>query len=468
MLFRSDDFTKYHKTHSNATEAVVDAVVNGTDLECGNSYQKLKEGVERGLITEREINVSLNRLLTILFQIGLFDVGEDMPYASIGREVIESEPHKKHALEMAQKSQVLLKNRNNLLPLNAKKIKRIALIGPNMNNGHTQLANYYGTPSEIITPYKSLQSRYGNTIVIDTLRGVDFVSKIENGPSFAEIVNRAKKADVILFVGGISADYEGEAGDAGAGGHAGFASGDRTTIQLPTVQTELLMALKKTKVPLVLVNMSGSVMSFEWESKNVDAILQAWYGGQAGGDAIVDVLFGHYNPAGRMPLTTYMSDADLPPFEDYSMSNRTYRYFKGDVRYPFGYGLSYTTFAYDVPTEAKRVNTGDSIVVSGSVTNTGAYDGDEVVQLYVKHPQNKNKLVPICALKGFDRVHLKKGETKQVSFKLTPEDLALVDSRGNLVQKPGKVEIYIGGGQPNKSEGGFSALEIVGDDYVII
>ena len=164
------------------------------------------------------------------------------------------------------------------------------------------------------------------------------------------------------------------------------------------------------------------------------AILQAWYGGQAAGDAIVDVLFGDYNPAGRMPLTTYMNDQDLPDFEDYSMANRTYRYFKGDVRYPFGYGLSYTTFAYQPLTLAPTVETGKSLQVSTTVTNTGSRDGDEVVQLYVKHPQNGNTRVPLKSLKGFKRIHLKKGESQQVTFTLSPEELALVDDRGNWIE----------------------------------
>lgn len=461
------DFAQYHKTHSNDTEAVADAVLSGTDLECGNLYQKLQQGVEQGLISEKDINVSLARLFEIQFKLGMYDPADKVPYASIGREVIESDAHKKHAYEMAQKSMVLLKNNKNILPLNASKIKRIALIGPNMDNGNTLLANYFGTPSEIITPYKSLEKRFGNSIQIDTLTGVGIVQKLEGAPSFAQVAAQAKKADIIIFVSGISADYEGEAGDAGAAGYGGFASGDRTTMKLPPVQTELMKELKKTGRPLILVNMSGSVMNFDWESRNADAILQAWYGGQAAGDAITDVLFGDYNPAGRMPLTTYMNDTDLPDFEDYSMANRTYRYFKGDVRYPFGYGLSYTTFGYAPVSSNAAVKTGESIQVTTTVTNTGKRAGDEVVQLYVSHPQNGNTRVPLRALKGFKRIHLDKGESKSVTFTLSPEELALVDDKGNLVQKEGPVELFIGGGQPYKSEGSFGELKIEGESYVV-
>lgn len=461
------DFTGFHKTHANNTIAASDAMLAGTDLECGNLYHLLAEGVQKGLHSERDINVSLTRLFTILFKLGMFDPQEQVPYASIGREVIECDAHKQHAYRMAQESMVLLKNEKQLLPLKASKVKRIALIGPNADNGHTQLANYFGTPSEIITPYLSLKKRFGDKIKIDYYAGTEIVKKLDNAPSFAQIAAEAKKADVIVFVSGISADYEGEAGDAGAGGYAGFASGDRTTMSLPPVQIDLMKALKKTGRPLVVVNMSGSVINFDWESQNADAIIQAWYGGQAAGDAIVDVLFGQYNPAGRMPLTTYKSDDDLPPFESYSMENRTYRYFKGEVRYPFGYGLSYTTFAYDQMECAAKVQTGERIQVSATVSNTGKRDGDEVVQLYVAHPQNGNIRIPLCALKGFQRIHLKAGESRQVTFTLSPEDLALTDVKGNLIENAGEVELFIGGGQPRYATGSSTKLEITGEAYQI-
>lgn len=461
------DFVAFHKTHKDDVSATSDALLAGTDLECGNLYQLLEQGVKNGLVSERDINVSLTRLFTILFRLGMFDPAEKVPYAAIGREVIECDAHKKHAYRMAQESMVLLKNQNNLLPLNPSKIRRIALIGPNADNAHTQLANYYGTPSEVITPYKALRKRFGKNVQIDYFPGTGIVGNLKDGTPFSQIVSHARKSDVIIFVGGISADYEGEAGDAGAGGYAGFASGDRTTLALPKVQTELMQALKKTGRPLVLVNMSGSAMSFEWESQHADAILQAWYGGQAGGDAIVDVLFGEYNPAGRMPLTSYKKDEDLPPFEDYSMTNRTYRYFKGEVRYPFGYGLSYTSFSYSSLKITNEVQTGSSVRVSVTVSNTGKRDGDEVVQLYVVHPQNDLHPVPLCALKGFNRVALRAGESCEIAFILTPEELALTDMQGNLTQKAGKIEIFIGGGQPRYAEGVKAVLEIKGDDYQI-
>lgn len=462
-----NDFAHNHKTHSNDTEAVADAVLSGTDLECGNLYPRLVQAVEQGIITEKEINVSLARLLEIQFRLGMFDPAARNPYASIGRKVIECPEHKAHAYNMARKSMVLLKNEGNILPLDSTKVSRIALVGPNINNESTLLANYFGVPSEIITPYKSLKKRFGNRIQIDTITGVGFVAPLPGAPSPAEVARKAADADVIIFVGGISADYEGEAGDAGAAGYGGFASGDRTTIALPAPQTELLKELKKTGRPIILVNMSGSVMSFEWESDNVDAILQAWYGGQAAGDAITDILFGSYNPSGRMPLTTYKSDRDLPDFEDYSMAGRTYRYFKGDVRYPFGHGLSYTTFSYSPLTAPDSVTTGHDATVSVTVKNTGKREGDEVVQLYVSHSPEGRVSVPVRSLKGFRRVSLKPGESRKVSFILTPEELGLVDNRGNLVMAPGALQIYIGGGQPFHSAGNFADLIIKGEPYTV-
>lgn len=463
-----NDFAHHHKTHANDIEAVSDAVLKGTDLECGDLYPLLEQGVKQGLISEHSINVSLKRLLAILFKIGLFDGTVNHPYFSIGKEVLECEAHQQQAYEMAQKSIVLLKNHKQTLPLNENKIKRIALIGPNADAPKTLLANYFGTPSEIVTPLKSLQRRLGDKIVIDYMQGVDFVKRLENAPSFREVAARAKKADVIIFVSGISADYEGEAGDAGAGGFAGFSSGDRTTLRLPQVQTDLMKELKKTGRPLIVVNMSGSVMEFDWESRNADAILQAWYGGQSAGDAITDILFGHYNPSGKMPLTTYMNDSDLPAFEDYSMSNRTYRYFTGEVRYPFGYGLSYTKFAYEACPADTVVETGKQITYRVNVTNVGQRDGDEVVQLYVAHERgNKTERMPIRSLKGFQRVSLKRGETKEVTFILSPEELALFNDEGVLCEKAGRVEVYMGGGQPYASEGIFQTLQIEGNDYSV-
>lgn len=260
----------------------------------------------------------------------------------------------------------------------------------------------------------------------------------------ATIASRVKDADAIIFVGGISAKLEGEEMPVEIDG---FKGGDRTNIALPKIQTELMRALKATGKPIVFVNMSGSAIGFEWESKNIPAIIQSWYGGQAGGAAIADVLFGDYNPAGRLPITFYKSVNDLPDFEDYSMENRTYRYFKGEPLYPFGYGLSYTSFRYDNIEMSDTLKSNTNLNINVDVTNTGKMDGDEVVQLYVTNKSTGFRS-PIRALKGFQRIHLKTGETKQVSFILCSSDISIIDSNGKIVPVDGKFIISVGGGQP--------------------
>jgi beta-glucosidase len=262
---------------------------------------------------------------------------------------------------------------------------------------------------------------------------------------FGVLANRIKDADAIVFVGGISPQLEGEEMRVN---YPGFNGGDRTTIQLPAVQTELMKALKTTGKPVVFVMMTGSAIAIPWESQNIPAIVNAWYGGQLAGTAIADVLFGDYNPAGRLPVTFYKTDNDLPSFTEYSMSNRTYRYFKGEPLYGFGYGLSYTTFLYDQLIIPPSTIKGKTVPVIVRVKNTGKRDGEEVVQLYVSS-QNTTIRAPLKALKGFKRISLKAGESKTVQFKLSPEDLSVIDDNGNPKEFSGKVVIAVGGGQPD-------------------
>jgi beta-glucosidase len=263
---------------------------------------------------------------------------------------------------------------------------------------------------------------------------------------YAALIGRIKDADAMVFVGGISPQLEGEEMRVD---FPGFNGGDRTTILLPAVQTELMKKLKATGKPVVFVIMTGSAIAVPWENENITAIMNAWYGGQSAGTAIADVLFGDYNPAGRLPVTFYKSDSDLPGFSDYSMENRTYRYFKGDPLYSFGYGLSYTSFHYDLLKLPAATTAGKKITVSVRVTNKGKMDGEEVVQLYVSN-ENKTIKAPLKALKGFKRISLKAGESKIVQFQLRPEDLSTVDDNGKLKQNKGKVMISVGGGQPDE------------------
>jgi beta-glucosidase len=251
-------------------------------------------------------------------------------------------------------------------------------------------------------------------------------------------------ADVIVYVGGISPGLEGEEMPVKT---EGFSGGDRTSIALPAVQTRFMQALAATGKPVIFVMMTGSALSVQWEDANLPAIVNAWYGGQSAGEAVADVLFGDYNPAGRLPVTFYKSVDQLPAFTNYNMEGRTYRYFKGEPLYPFGYGLSYTKFGYShlsIPVEAP---VGKTVTVSVDVDNQGGLEGDEVVELYLRHPDTHGR-TPIHALAGFERVHLKAGEKRTVRFDLNPRQLSVVRENGDRVEEPGKLEIFAGGGQP--------------------
>ena len=439
------DFIYGHKTHKDSISASSDAVLHGTDLECGNVYRSLTEAVEAGMITEDQIDISLKKLLKIQFRLGMFDPQDKVPYSKIGAEVLESKPHQQQALKMARQSMVLLKNEKQLLPLSSK-IKKIALLGPNANNGTTQLGNYNGIPSKNATLLDALRAEKGIEVVYDSIS--DFIT-LQPGIDLQHYAEKYKDVDLIIYAGGISALLEGEEGD--TGNVEGFYRGDRTTINLPAVQTQVMQMLQKSGKPMIFICMSGSAIAFNWESQHIPAIIQAWYGGQAAGTALADILFGRYNPSGKLPITFYRSDSDLPAIEDYSMKNRTYRYFNGDVLYPFGYGLSFTKFKFKKLNVPQEVQIGDTINISTEVVNTGKSAGEEVIQLYLSHKDIAPE-APNSQLVGFQKVMLQPGERKIVHFKLSPRNLAYVDETGGVNTMPGKIKVYIGNVCPNAPE----------------
>ncbi|HEX8189513.1 MAG TPA: glycoside hydrolase family 3 C-terminal domain-containing protein [Pyrinomonadaceae bacterium] len=260
-----------------------------------------------------------------------------------------------------------------------------------------------------------------------------------------EALRAAREADVVVMALGLSPSLEGEEMDVKV---KGFSGGDRTSLDLPDAQDDLLRAVVATGRPVVLVLMNGGALAVNWAQANVPAVVEAWYPGEEGGTALADVLFGDYNPAGRLPVTFYKSAEQLPPFEDYRMEGKTYRYFKGEPLYPFGHGLSYTTFKYDdLKVGSKRYTSGQNVELSVEVQNTGARAGDEVVQLYVTDAA-ASAPVPLRALKGVRRVHLRPGERRRVGFTLTPRDLSLVDERGRRLLEPGEFRVSVGGKQP--------------------
>jgi beta-glucosidase len=436
-----DDFYKNHKTHPNSATAAADAVFHGTDVDCGReAYLGLKQAIDEGLITESQIDVSLQRLFEIRFRLGMFDPAGKTPFDKIDSTALEAKAHKDHALKMARQSVVLLKN-DGVLPLKKGTLKKIALVGPNVNNSAVQLGNYNGFPTRIVTPLDGLKDKLGNGVEIIYELGCNHTAA-DTSASVQATAAKVKDADVIIFVGGISPRLEGEEMRVN---FPGFSGGDRTSILLPQVQTEMMKALKATGKPVIFVMMTGSAIATPWESENVNAILNAWYGGESAGTAIADILLGDYNPSGHLPVTFYAGDADLPDFEDYRMDNRTYKYFRGKALYPFGYGLSYTGFTYEWATKPqKSYKAGETIQCALTVKNTGAVAGDAVSQVYIKYPQG-GSVLPLKELRFFERKSIAKGGSAQLKVSIPVEQLAKWDEKtGKTVVPAGTYTLYAG------------------------
>lgn len=577
------DFFNGHGLSSGKTDASALALKSGTDLNCGISFDSLLMALDKGMITENDLDRAFKRLFTDRFKLGMFDPDERVPFASIPIEVVASETHRKVALETTQKSMVLLKN-DNMLPLD-KSIKRIAVIGPNADDEEVLLANYNGHPVEAITPlegikravsadteviyaqgcdlaeglpsfvtvpgqflyqdqglsnqgvkayfydttyfqnapvdstvYSNIDINWWNDAPIDKLpedgfgvvwtgylvapksgtfhlggdgfdnyriylddelhvefmhddmnlkryREVDFVKdkvykiRIEyintkrmammkliwsppNPYLMKEAIDAANQSDAVIMFMGLSPRLEGEEMDVTI---EGFNGGDREHLELPKAQMDLMKALKKTGKPLILVLMNGSAVAINWASESIPAILEAWYPGQEAGTAIANILFGDYNPSGRLPVTFYKSVDQLPDFSNYAMKGRTYRYFEGEALFPFGYGLSYTSFEYENVKLAKEVITkGEYTSISFNVKNIGNYAGEEVIQLYVQDKASKVSR-PIKELRQFKRVFLKPGESTTETFEITHEMLGYYKSTTEFHVSNGEYTILIGG-----------------------
>jgi beta-glucosidase len=403
-----NDIWANHKIVGTAAQASALAVKAGCDLNCGMAYNNLGLAVAAGYISEKEIDRSLKRLLVAQMRLGMYDPDENVPYSSIPFEVNDSAIHKALNLETAKKSAVLLKN-NGILPLNKNNVKKIAVFGPSADSIDVLVGNYNGTPSSPVTLLDGLKRKcQNNNISIEYSKGFDYVgSDID-----LSVLSKADDADVILICAGLSARLEGEEGYLNIKAE-GFKSGDRTVIELPKIQKTFIKEAASKGVPVVLVLTTGSAIALTEEDSFLDGILNVWYPGGEGGTATADILFGDYNPAGRLPVTFYKSTKDLPAFTDYNLQGRTYRYFKGEALYPFGYGLSYTSFDYSsLDIEKNR----DSVIVDFNLRNSGLYDGEEVSQVYLKYNPSDNPEQPIRKLIGFKRSFLKKGESGSVKI----------------------------------------------------
>lgn len=444
------DVYSFHNFVPTAEKAVALTLKAGTDLSCGPEYGTLAKAIELGYITENELDVSIKRLFEARFRLGLFDPPSKVVYASIPQSEYDTEAHRKLACEVARQSIVLLKNENSFLPLK-KKIKTISIIGPYANDTSVLLGNYNGMPSQPVTLLQGIRNKAGKGTKLLYCQGVDKPEiqalrpgneNLASDPSFLEAISISRKADVIVFVGGISPNLEGEEMDVKV---TGFAAGDRTTLEIPENQKLLLEKLKLTGKPIILALTNGSALAVNWAKENATSVLETWYPGEEGGNAVADVLFGNYNPAGRLPVTFYKSVTDLPTFEDYSMDGRTYKYFKGIPLFAFGYGLSYTTFNYEkAELKSTLVTESDTIVLTVKLSNSGKYDGDEVIQVYVKQPLEL-KDQPLKSLVAFERIHFLKGQSKEIVISIPIQRFRHYDQGINdySVAK-GKFELCIG------------------------
>ncbi|MCL1964652.1 MAG: glycoside hydrolase family 3 C-terminal domain-containing protein [Firmicutes bacterium] len=428
------DFHTQHHVTDTAPESAALALQNGCDLNCGNTYLHLMQAVREGLVTEAQITLAAERAFTTRFLLGLF--ADDCEYDAIDPLAFDTDKNAALALEAARKSMVLLKN-DGVLPLCMDSLKTIAVLGPNADSRPCLYGNYNGASSRYVTFLEGIRAACGGKARVLYSEGCHLYKKSLSGLSqpddrIAEAVGMAEHADVVILCVGLDATLEGEEGDTGNE----YSSGDKNTLELPECQRTLLSAVLAAGKPVVTVLAAGSAMRVTEGS----AVLWTGYPGQAGGTALAELLFGKVSPSGKLPVTFYHSAADLPDFTDYSMRNRTYRYYGGKALYPFGFGLGYARFAYSGAAYADGR-------VTVTVENTGGMDAEDVVQAYIK--LNSRFAPPNPCLCAFTRIALKKGERKRVSLAIAPQAFTSVNDEGERVREDGGFTLYIGASQPD-------------------
>lgn len=445
--FAIDDFHLHHKITSSPVESAAMAFNNGCDQNGGTTFLHLSEAVRQGLVKEEDIDVSVQRLLEERIRLGMFDPAEDVPFYKISDDIVDSAEFRGLAREAAGKSAVLLKNKEDILPLE-NKYKTIAVIGPNADSKDVLLGNYSGTPSEYTTLLRGMQEEAKKRgIEVIYAEGCDLYKKeyksLCETDLIPEAVIAARKSDIVVLCLGLSPVLEGEEGEEGA------VQCDRDDLGLPGRQAKLVRAVAREGKPVILILCNGSPLSIPKEEPLADAILEVWYPGEEGGSAVADILFGNYNPSGRLPVTVMKGTEDLPPFDSYDMQGRTYRFLEKEPMYPFGYGLSYTRFEYRPVDLPETFLAGKDIQFDVSVKNTGKCSGETVVQVYIRDEEASVK-VPKHQLVFFKRVMAETGEEKKVTVCIRARDLAVVRQNGTCVLEPGRFKIYIGGSQPDE------------------
>ncbi len=449
------DFHTKHLITNTVEESAALALRLGVDCNCGDSYYYLLSAIKAGLVSEDYATESAVKLMTTRFKLGLFDGNPE--YDAIGFDQVSSSAHKKLSQECAEKSIVLLKN-NGLLPIKRDQIKTIGVIGPNAASIDALRGNYFGTGDEYTTFLKGIQERFegrvyyaeGSHLFKDSLQPLG-----EYGDGYAEAKAVAAHSDLVVLCVGLDATIEGEEGDTGNA----FAAGDKNDLFLPKVQQELVDIVLELNKPTVIVVSAGSAINPKGDK--ADAILHAWYPGQMGGKALANILFGDVSPSGKLPVTFYEDVELLPDFEDYSMTNRTYRYAENNVLYPFGYGLTYSKvnisdLSYDPHTS----------IASLSIENLGDYETDEVIQLYMKDLESI-EAVRNYNLCGFKRVHLKRNEIVKMELLVPRSAFEVVDQKGDRAVQSNKFRLFAGVSQPDELSQRLSGIPVKSFEIVL-
>jgi beta-glucosidase len=455
------DFHTKHMVTKTAPESAALALKNGCDVNCGNTYLHLLEALQEGLITEEDITKATEKLMQTRIKLGMFD--EDCEYDKIPYEQNDCREHNEMSLDAARKSMVLLKN-DGVLPLDNKKIKSVAVIGPNADNQMVLKGNYYGTASKYTTILGGIQAAVDDEVRVYYSEGCHmFKDRVEHlacaDDRSSEAVSVAERADAVILCLGLDSLVEGEEGDTGNS----YASGDKADLNLPGLQQELLEKVAAVGKPTILVLSAGSALAVNWAQEHCNAIIDTWYPGSHGGEALADILFGKCSPSGKLPITFYESTEELPDFEDYSMKGRTYRYMTHKALYPFGYGLTYgNCHVTDAKITNKKCNPDEDITVEIALKNDSTRSTEDVVQLYI-HDMESKLAVPNSSLCGFSRVHMGAGEQKTIVCTVKPSAFRVVDQDGNYLRDSNFFKLYVGTSQPDERSfelTGFKPVEL--------
>ena len=436
------DIKSGHNFTISDEQSVAYAIKGGVDLNCGSLYNLIPSAINQGFLTENDLDISLKRLFMTRLKLGILKDIDDNPYDKLNENNINTKEHINLARSVAAKSIVLLKNKNNILPL-SKSINRLFITGPNAANLNTLLANYNGLSPNIVTPLEGIAEKVSNGTIIRFNEGVGLIN---NSKRQKWSTGLASSSDVTIAVMGISALIEGEEGDA----ISSDANGDRNSIRLPRNQINYLKDLRNSAgdKPIVLVIKAGSAIDLSEISDYVDAIVYAWYLGEQGGNALADIIFGDVNPSGKLPITIPESISHLPDYNDYSMENRTYKFTKYKPMYPFGFGLSYSTFDYsELFLKKNKIEIGDMIHLNFEVFNNSDIAGEEVVQVYIKDV-NSSFRTPNSSLIFFKRIHLEPGEKKKINIALDHNMIGSFNEKGIKEIEPGIFNIFVGGSSP--------------------